>query len=108
MLLERSRHLHRLEGLLTRHPIVGLLGARQVGTTTLARQLVARSSGPTTAIVVCCIPCLTCRRTMTWKAILKSVHHGRDLWSTRSLRTSQPALRSASFGPRMAVRNLTS
>src|SRR5438093_8978655 len=48
MLLARSRHLHRLEALLTRHPIVGLLGARQVGKTTLARQLVARFSGPTT------------------------------------------------------------
>ena len=48
MFLERSRHLYRLEDLLTRYPIVGLLGARQVGKTTLARQLVARSSGPNT------------------------------------------------------------
>ena len=46
MLLERSRHLHRLEDLLTRHPIVGLLGARQVGKTTLARQLVASGEVP--------------------------------------------------------------
>jgi uncharacterized protein len=48
MLLDRPRHLHRLEDLLRRHPVVGILGARQVGKTTLARQLMARRTGHTT------------------------------------------------------------
>ena len=38
-LLPRSRHLARLRDLRTQFPVVGLLGARQVGKTILARQL---------------------------------------------------------------------
>src|SRR5205807_7205991 len=34
--------------LLRRHPVVGILGARQVGKTTLARQLMVRCTGCTT------------------------------------------------------------
>lgn len=49
MILARTRHLHQLEDLLTRYPVVAILGARQVGKTTLARQLVARTGNPTTA-----------------------------------------------------------
>lgn len=49
MNIARLRHLHQLEDLLTRYPIVAILGARQVGKTTLARQLVARS-GPLTTM----------------------------------------------------------
>lgn len=45
-LIERSRHREELQGLLERHPVVGILGARQVGKTTLARQLAARYDGP--------------------------------------------------------------
>jgi uncharacterized protein len=37
-MLQRSRQLSRLESLFHRHPVVGLLGARQVGKTTLARE----------------------------------------------------------------------
>lgn len=48
MLIERPRHLKQLQGLLERHPVVGILGARQVGKTTLAQQLIASYSGPTT------------------------------------------------------------
>ena len=48
MLVERKRHLHALQGLLQRHPVVGILGARQVGKTTLAQQLVATSNEPVT------------------------------------------------------------
>ncbi len=47
-MIERHRHLHALEGYLDRHPVVAILGARQVGKTTLARQLVARRSRTTT------------------------------------------------------------
>lgn len=39
--ITRSAHLSRVSGLLQRSPVVGILGARQVGKTTLARQLVA-------------------------------------------------------------------
>lgn len=45
-LIERSRHQEELQGLLDRHPVVGILGARQVGKTTLAQQLAARYDGP--------------------------------------------------------------
>jgi predicted AAA+ superfamily ATPase len=45
-LIERERHREEIEGLLERHPVVGILGARQVGKTTLARQLAARFDGP--------------------------------------------------------------
>lgn len=46
--LQRSRHLKTLEGLLGRFPVVGILGARQVGKTTLAKELVARFAQPAT------------------------------------------------------------
>jgi predicted AAA+ superfamily ATPase len=48
MELERVRHLNQLKNLLTRYPVVAILGARQVGKTTLARQLAARTATPTT------------------------------------------------------------
>jgi uncharacterized protein len=47
-MLPRPAHLERLGGLLRRHPVVGLVGARQVGKTTLARALAAeQKSGAT-------------------------------------------------------------
>jgi len=44
----RERHLGRLQHLLERNPVVALLGARQVGKTTLARALVERHAGTVT------------------------------------------------------------
>ena len=44
----RRRHLRRLTLLLRESPVVALLGVRQVGKSTLARQLVAGRRGPTT------------------------------------------------------------
>lgn len=44
----RERHLARVRQLLRDHPIVGVLGARQVGKTTLARQLAASWDEPAT------------------------------------------------------------
>ena len=44
--IERRRHLDALSRLLARFPVVGLLGARQVGKTTLARELAARHGEP--------------------------------------------------------------
>ncbi len=47
-MISRERHLRRLEHLLADHPVVAILGARQVGKTTLARALMARAAGPVT------------------------------------------------------------
>ena len=43
--LERPKHLERVTSLLRRHRVVGLLGARQVGKTTLARTIAERYRG---------------------------------------------------------------
>lgn len=50
MVIERRRHVLELEGLLARHRIVAILGPRQVGKTTLARQVMARRRGPATVL----------------------------------------------------------
>lgn len=42
-MIDRSAEIGRVEQLLDRSPVVGLLGARQVGKTTLARQIAARA-----------------------------------------------------------------
>lgn len=47
-MVERARETKTLLGLLARHRIVGIIGARQVGKTTLARHIAARWKGPTT------------------------------------------------------------
>ena len=48
MTIPRTAHLHTLTGLLQRHPVVAILGARQVGKTTLARQLMSGWRGSST------------------------------------------------------------
>ena len=45
-MIARTRHLEAVQRLLTRYPVVTILGARQVGKTTLARQLVATVRTP--------------------------------------------------------------
>jgi predicted AAA+ superfamily ATPase len=45
--IERLRHLKAVQALLRQFPVVALLGARQVGKSTLARQVAAASRGPT-------------------------------------------------------------
>ena len=47
MPIERGRHRAAVERLVARNPVVALLGARQVGKTTLAREVAGRRSGPT-------------------------------------------------------------
>ena len=47
MEIARQRHLRRVRLLLREFPVVALVGARQVGKTTLARQLAASRKGPT-------------------------------------------------------------
>ena len=44
-MIKRSRALAELRGLLARHPVVAILGARQVGKTTLARRYVEEKGG---------------------------------------------------------------
>jgi uncharacterized protein len=46
-MIERERHLWRAEQLLAGNPVVAILGARQVGKTTLARQVAARREDTT-------------------------------------------------------------
>jgi len=45
-MIERRRELSLLDGLLRQYPVVAIVGARQVGKTTLARALAARRTGP--------------------------------------------------------------
>jgi len=44
--IKRDKELKTITKLLQRHPVVGIVGARQVGKTTLARMVVARKKGP--------------------------------------------------------------
>jgi predicted AAA+ superfamily ATPase len=48
MIILRSRHLTRLHTLLAESPIVAIIGARQIGKTTLARQLAQQTAAPIT------------------------------------------------------------
>ena len=47
LMIKRSAHLRELNRLLSHNPVVALLGARQVGKTTLARELARSRKGPT-------------------------------------------------------------
>ena len=46
-MIRRTGHLAALERLIARNPVVALIGARQVGKTTLARELARRTRRPT-------------------------------------------------------------
>lgn len=45
-MINRDKELKTITKLLRRHPVVGIVGARQVGKTTLARMIDARKKGP--------------------------------------------------------------
>ena len=47
-MIEREKALKQVKGLLSRHRVLAILGARQVGKTTLARQIVSERRGLTT------------------------------------------------------------
>ena len=47
-MVNRRRELELLRGLTSRHPVIGIVGARQVGKTTLARRFAALWKGPVT------------------------------------------------------------
>lgn len=44
-MIVRTQHIERMAGLLKRHPVVALLGARQIGKTTLAREIARSREG---------------------------------------------------------------
>lgn len=44
--IERAKEIETLRGLLRRHPVVGIIGARQVGKTTLSRSFIGKTRGP--------------------------------------------------------------
>ena len=46
-MIDRPREINTLKRLIARHPVVGIVGARQVGKTTLARSFIAHWPGPT-------------------------------------------------------------
>lgn len=46
MMIDRKQEVETIQGLLRRHPVVGMIGARQVGKTTLARLLIQKTKGP--------------------------------------------------------------
>lgn len=48
MQIARQQHLRQVKRLLREFPVVALLGARQVGKSTLARQIVASRRAPAT------------------------------------------------------------
>jgi len=45
-MIERRREINTLRQLLRRNPVVGIIGARQVGKTTLAQSFIAMREGP--------------------------------------------------------------
>jgi predicted AAA+ superfamily ATPase len=45
-MIERTRQIETVRKLLQRHPVIGIIGARQVGKTTLARSLLAETKKP--------------------------------------------------------------
>lgn len=47
-MIPRPKHLHELKGLLKNYPVVGIVGPRQIGKTTLAKQVAKQHKGATT------------------------------------------------------------
>ena len=45
-MIDRKQEVETIRGLLGRHPVIGIIGARQVGKTTLARLLIEKTKGP--------------------------------------------------------------
>lgn len=45
-MITRKHEIEKLTGLIARHPVVGIIGARQVGKTSLAREIIRRTETP--------------------------------------------------------------
>jgi predicted AAA+ superfamily ATPase len=111
-MIDRGTHLEEVKRLLARFPVVGLLGARQVGKTTLATALARSTAGPTirfdledpTAVARLADPMLALGE-LTGLVILDEIQHRPDLFASlrvladrRPIRTRFLVLGSASPG----------
>jgi len=96
-LVNRPRHVAQLTALLRQFPVVAMLGARQVGKTTLARQVVARRRGRTTVfdlensedVARLADPLLALRRT-TGLVVIDEVQRLPDLFRTLRVLVDEP------------------
>jgi hypothetical protein len=96
----RPHHVARLTALLRRFPVVAVLGARQVGKTTLARQVVAARRGPTAVfdlensedLARLADPLLTLRRERGL-VVIDEVHRLPDLFKTLRVLVDEPGSR---------------
>ena len=97
--VSRGRVTERLTDLLARFPVVGLIGARQVGKTTLARQIAATSSGPVTVfdleypgdVARLAEPTLALER-LTGLVVMDEVQRRPDLFPTLRVLADRPAV----------------
>ena len=98
-LIGRPRDLASLTTLLRQFPVVALLGARQVGKTTLARQLVRRRGGAVTFdlesaedLARLADPLLALRQ-IRGLVVIDEVHHVPDLFRTLRVLVDEPGTR---------------
>lgn len=98
--IDRPHHVARLTALLRQFPVVAVLGARQVGKTTLARQLVVGRRGPTAVfdlensedLARLADPLLTLRRERGL-VIIDEVQRLPDLFKTLRVLVDEPGTR---------------
>jgi hypothetical protein len=95
--LDRPHHVARLTALLRQFPVVAVLGARQVGKTTLAHQVIAARRGPTAVfdlennedLARLADPLLTLRRERGL-VVIDEVHRLPDLFKTLRVLVDEP------------------
>ncbi len=98
--IDRPHHVARLTALLRQFPVVAVLGARQVGKTTLARQVVAARRGPTAVfdlentedLARLAEPLLTLRRERGL-VVIDEVQRLPDLFKTLRVLVDEPGTR---------------
>jgi len=98
--IDRPHHVARLTALLRQFPVVAVLGARQVGKTTLARQVVAARRGPTAVfdlentedLARLADPLLTLRRERGL-VVIDEVQRLPDLFKTLRVLVDEPGTR---------------
>jgi predicted AAA+ superfamily ATPase len=98
--LGRSHHVARLQALLRQFPVVAVLGARQVGKTTMAHQVIAARRGPTAVfdlenaedLARLADPLLTLRREHGL-VVIDEVHRLPDLFKTLRVLVDEPGTR---------------
>jgi predicted AAA+ superfamily ATPase len=98
--IERAGHQRRIEGLLRQFPVVAILGARQVGKTTLARRLVAGRQGKATFLdlesaedLALLQDPLLALRPLRGLVIIDEVQRRPDLFATLRVLVDQPRAR---------------